>query len=268
MALLAYILLASLVVSLISLIGALLLVVQTKKIKKPLPYFVSFAAGAMLGVSFLDLLPEAFEKVENVFPLVLIGIAIFYVIERFFLGYHKHHVAVVHRRHSHKGAEHKMHALEHVKSYAWMNLIGDGIHNFLDGIVIATSFFVSAPLGFVVSLAVVLHEIPQELGDFSVLLYGGLSPIYALGFNLLSAITAIAGALVGYFFSRGIEGFAGFLLPIAVGGFLYIALVDLLPELRKEVAFSRTVSQTVAFLIGILAIYAVGFFSEAYLIAV
>lgn len=259
MALLAYILLAVIIVSLISLIGAITLVIKERQMRKFLPLLVSFSAGGMLGAAFLDLLPAAIEaQVPGTFPLVIAGIALFYILEKTFLWYHQHHVAIKHRGHRHrKRGEHRAHYQRHVQSYAYMNLIGDGIHNFLDGMIIATSFVVSVPLGIVVSLAVVLHEIPQELGDFSVLIFGGFKVGTALMFNMLSAVTAILGALVGYFFSTAVAGFTGMLLPFAVGGFLYIALVDLLPELRKRVAVERTISQILAFLIGIGLIWLV-----------
>ncbi|MEM4643702.1 MAG: ZIP family metal transporter, partial [Candidatus Bathyarchaeia archaeon] len=136
-------------------------------------------------------------------------------------------------------------------TFVYLNLIGDGIHNFLDGMIIAATFLISIELGFTTTLAVVLHEIPQEIGDFGVLIYGGLSRKKALMFNFISAITAIAGALLAYFLAdlRSVETF---LVPLAAGGFIYIASTDLLPELHKRSNPKDSIVQFIVFLIGLL----------------
>ena len=138
--------------------------------------------------------------------------------------------------------------------FAWLNLIGDGVHNFVDGMIIAAAYLASVPLGIAATFAVVLHEIPQELGDFGVLVFGGITRAKALFYNFLSALTAVLGAIVVYFFSPTLN-LSGFLVPFAAGGFIYIASADLLPELHKERNINRAVSQLIFFLLGVASIW-------------
>jgi len=133
-----------------------------------------------------------------------------------------------------------------------MNLVGDGIHNFIDGLVIAASFVFSIQIGITTTFAVIAHEIPQELGDFGVLVYGGFAKFKALFYNLLSALTAIFGALLGFFLFPLIDNLASFLVPFAAGGFIYIAGSDLIPELHKEANLKRSILSFIFFLVGIL----------------
>jgi len=251
---LVWILLSVIIVSLISLIGALTLVLHKNLMGKMLSFLVSFAAGAMLSTAFLNLLPEAAEMAGNgIFTTVLIGIVTFFALETFLNWFH------CHGGHCETGTKHKHHK-EHnrVEAFTLLNLAGDGIHNFIDGMIIATSFVVNIPLGIATSIAVIAHEIPQEIGDFSILVYGGLKPWRALFYNFLIQTTAIAGALVAYFFAAGVEGFSVFLLPFAAGGFIYIATADLLPELHHSTGnFQKAIMQLVSFLVGVLVIYGV-----------
>jgi zinc and cadmium transporter len=136
-----------------------------------------------------------------------------------------------------------------------MNLIGDGIHNFIDGLVIVVAFLTSTSLGFIVTITILFHEIPQEIADFSVLIYGGFKKTKALFFNFASALTAVAGAVVGFLISSGIEQFTTFLLPFAAGGFIYIAGSDLIPELRQKTELSSSVVQTVMIMFGIFLMW-------------
>ncbi|MBD3249438.1 hypothetical protein GF336_05315 [Candidatus Woesearchaeota archaeon] len=133
----------------------------------------------------------------------------------------------LHWHHCHKGKC-------DIHTFTYMNLIGDGVHNFIDGLIIAASFSVDISFGVITTIAVIAHEIPQEIGDFGVLVYGGFGRLKALAFNFLSAVTAIIGAVIGYLISGSVEGFVPFLLPFAAGGFIYIAASDLVPELHKE----------------------------------
>ena len=135
------------------------------------------------------------------------------------------------------------------------NLVGDGFHNFIDGMMIAASFLVSAKLGMVTTVAIILHEIPQELGDFGVLVYGGFSKRKALAFNFLSAAMAMIGAIVGYFIAHAVENFASIILPLTAGGFIYIATSDLIPELHKESSLKRATVAFLAFIMGIAFTY-------------
>lgn len=142
-----------------------------------------------------------------------------------------------------------------IHPFTYLNLIGDGFHNFLDGLVIAASFLVSIKLGLVTTAAVILHEIPQELGDFGVLVYGGFTKTKALLFNLLSALTAVVGAVAGFFISSTTANFSNFILPLTAGGFIYIASSDLIPELHKERDTKKSISAFLFFILGILLMW-------------
>lgn len=152
----------------------------------------------------------------------------------------------LHWRHCHEEGECKIHA------FTYLNLVGDGFHNFIDGMVIAASFLVSLKLGLVTTLAIVLHEIPQELGDFAVLVYGGFTKKKALLFNFASALMAVLGAVIGYLVTDLVKNFASFILPFTAGGFIYIATSDLIPELHKENDLKRSTAAFLAFLLGII----------------
>ncbi|HOJ16915.1 MAG TPA: ZIP family metal transporter, partial [Caldisericia bacterium] len=211
---------ASIVVSLISLIGILFLLVNEKTLNNILFILIGFATGGLLGGAFFHLLPEALEKSSNptlTFLYVILGFIIFFILERY-----------IHWRHCHKEGKCDVHVV------SYLSLMGDGIHNLIDGMIIATSFQVNISFGLITTLAIILHEIPQEIGDFGVLVYGGLSKLKALFYNFLSALTAIIGVFIGYFLTTSIENFSSVLLPIAAGGFIYIAASDLVPELHKE----------------------------------
>jgi zinc and cadmium transporter len=223
------------VISLISLVGVFTLFFKDAMLKKILLILVGFSAGALMGGAFFHLIPEAMALagIELVFVYVLTGFSSFFIIERF-LNWH----------HCHDG-KCSVHLFTH------MSLIGDSIHNFIDGLVVASSFIVSVPFGIVTSIAIISHEIPQELGDFGVLVFGGFNKVKALMFNFFTALTAVAGALIGFFFSSMLEGFNSFLLPFAAGGFIYISASDLVPELHKEKKLDKAIISFVFFLLGI-----------------
>jgi zinc and cadmium transporter len=260
MAILAYILASVIIVSMVSLVGVITLIVRPRLLERILFALVSFAAGAMLGAAFLDLLPEAVEHAEaagagheSVFVFVLVGMLVFFIMETFLYWYHCHGDKC--ERHSlTQGKSHKNHT--HVKMpFTYLNLVGDGVHNFLDGVIIATSYLVSVPLGMVTTLAVIFHEIPQEIGDFGILVYGGFSRMRALMYNFLSAATAIVGAVLAYYFATTVEHFTEWLVPFAAGGFIYIACVDLLPELHRTPQFKKALAQLAFFMLGIGVIW-------------
>lgn len=242
---LAYILISVFIVSLVSFVGIFALQLRPKMLDKILFGLVSFAAGALLGAAFLDLLPAALAANGGpVFVYALSGIVVFYMIETFLYWYHCHY-----------GHHHHHHAHQRVHPFAWLNLIGDGVHNFVDGMIIAAAYLANIPLGIATSVAVFLHEIPQELGDFGILVFGGLSRGRALFFNFLSALTAVVGALAVYYFSTTFQNISAVLVPFAAGGFIYIASADLLPELHKERNVNRAITQLFFFLLGIAVIW-------------
>lgn len=210
-----------LIVSALSVIGLFTLSLKQKVLDSAVFVLVSLAVGALLGDTFLHLLPEAFESATNPLSIslaVLGGILAFFLLEKF-LHWHHHH-----------GLEAQEPA---VHPMGKMILISDGVHNFLDGLIIAASYFVSIEVGIATTVAVILHEIPQEIGDFGVLVHAGYSKAKALWLNFFSAILAIVGVVLGLLLGSATESFAAFLVPIAAGGFIYIAMSDLIPELHK-----------------------------------
>lgn len=251
MSTLAYVLGAVILVSFLSLIGVVSLAVSKKRLQNIVFGLVSFAAGSLLSAAFLDLIPEALERAtsETVFFSVIAGIAVFFVLETFLYWYHSHEHE---HAHPHKHLRHRK-----KKPMAYLNLIGDGVHNFLDGVIIATSFLASVPIGIVASLAIVFHEIPQEIGDFGILVYSGFTRARALLFNFLSALTAVVGALIAYYLGTIVQRVVEWLLPFAAGGFVYIATVDLLPELRKTLRLKRSFTQLGFFALGIFVMWVV-----------
>lgn len=234
MPILGYIIAATLTVSLISLIGILFIGLRGNTLSRFLEHFVSFAVGGLLGGAFFHLLPEAMSSYNPaIFTYVLLGIILFFLIEK-----------GLHWRHCHKGQC-------DVHAFTSLTLIGDGVHNFIDGMIIAASFMTDLHLGVVTTIAVAVHEIPQEIGDFGILVYGGVSKTKALLYNFLSALTAIAGAMFAYFSFGHIHGLKEFLIPWTAGGFIYIALVDLIPELHKERKAGKLSLQLVTVSIGL-----------------
>ena len=233
---LVWILLSTFLVSLISLIGIFTLTINDKLLQKIIFSLIGFSAGALIGGAFLHLLPEALKgtKSTTVFYYLILGIVLFFLLERY-----------VHWRHCHeKGCD--------IHAFTYLNLVGDGLHNFIDGMVIAAGFIVSFKLGVVTTLAIILHEIPQELGDFGVLIFGGFTKQKALVYNFLTALTAMLGALAGYFIIDFSRGFSNFIMPLTAGGFIYIATSDLIPQIHKETDLRRSSLAFFAFLLGIV----------------
>ena len=237
------ILIAVTIVSLISIIG-LFFFFRQNMVKKLLFFLVSFAAGTMLGAAFLDLLPEIIKDgfKESIPVFILIGIISFFILEKF-----------LHWHHHHAHGEH-----EEVHTFTYLNLLGDGIHNFIDGAVIAISFLHSTSLGIATTIAIIAHEIPQEIADFSVLIYGGFSKAKALVFNFLTALTAVIGGLVAYFYSTFLQDSQTYLVAFAIGGFVYIAGTDLIPELHKEKELKKSFIQLIMLALGIVLIWSSG----------
>ena len=225
-------------VSILSLIGVFSLSLNPDRLRKILLLLVSFAVGGLFGDAFIHLLPQSFEKLGfNLANSLFIvgGILFFFVLEKF-----------VRWRHCHIPTSE-----EHPHPVGTMNLIGDGVHNLIDGMLIGASYCVSVPIGIATTLAVILHEIPQEIGDFGVLVHGGLSVKKALGFNFLSALFAIVGALVSLLIGPHSADYSFSLLPIAAGGFIYIAGSDLIPELQHEVKLSNSILQFSSIILGV-----------------
>ncbi len=217
-----------------------------------LPGLVSFAIGALLGAAFLGLMPHALESpvqvnAHNIGATILVGLLIFFMLEKMVIWRHCH---------SDHCEAHSLN-LEHFqeKAAANMILIGDGIHNLVDGVLIAAAFLTDIHLGIVTSLAIIAHEIPQEVGDFAILLNGGFSRAKALVFNTLASLTMLVGALVAYFFLQETIAVVPYVLAIAAASFIYIAVADLIPGLHRRTELSATVQQFVLIITGVLVIY-------------
>lgn len=224
MQLLGYILFFTFLGSIVSLLGGIVLLFKRDLTLKISHLLISFAAGTLLGTAFFDLLPEAFEynRESNIFFWTLAGLLIFFVFERFVHWFHYH------------SEEEEIHKAEKIEPAVPLIILGDTLHNFIDGVVIAATFLVSVPIGVLTAFAVAAHEIPQEIGDFAILLNKGLSRKRVLLINFLSALAAIAGALLMFFLRDRVEEILPIILAITAGFFIYIASSDLIPEIHHE----------------------------------
>ncbi|MFA6194476.1 MAG: ZIP family metal transporter [Patescibacteria group bacterium] len=243
MTLYLYIFGSVLLISFLSLFGVFFLSFSPRFMEKLTLFLVSLSAGTLLGDSFLHLLPEA--AADNGASLrmwlwLIIGLVSFFVLEK-----------VVHWRHCHIQT-----CPTHPHHLGIMNLVGDCLHNFFDGVIIAGSFLVSIPLGLTTLIAVVAHEIPQEIGDFGVLLYAGYSRRRALFLNFVTALTAVFGAVVAVVLGARINNFSDLIIPFTAGGFIYIATADLIPELKKETAIHKSLYQLISIIAGVLIMLA------------
>lgn len=229
----------SAVVSLISLLGIISLLFKETVLNKILLFLISFSAGALIGGAFLHLIPEAAEKSSHsqVYLFVIVGFVLFFIMEHY-----------LHWRHCHKEKC-------DIHHFTYLNLIGDGIHNFVDGLIIGSAFIVNIHFGLATSFAIIMHEIPQELGDFGVLIYGGFNKQKALFYNFLSALTAVAGTVIGYLLAGRSDAFLRFLMPAAAGGFIYIASCDLIPELHKQKDIKKATLSLAVFILGVAFMY-------------
>ena len=237
-----YTLVSVVIVSLLSMVGLLIISVREEDLARMLSMLVSFSVGGLFGDTFVHLIPEAAEGGSfgvDVSLWILVGIMVSFVVERFLQWRHCHIPT----------------SEEHPHSFAYMNLFGDAVHNFIDGLIIGGSYLANMQLGIATTLAVVFHEIPQEIGDFAVLIYGGFSKSRALFLNFSTALVAILGAIVALSLGSLLEGFVPFLVPFAAGSFIYIAGSDLIPELRKEEpGLVKSSLQLTAIVLGVLVL--------------
>ncbi|MFC1651805.1 ZIP family metal transporter [Patescibacteria group bacterium] len=227
-------------ISLFSLIGMVTLSIKDKILRKILLMLVGLSAGGLIGGAFFHLLPEALEselKPLTIFAITIGGFLLFFLLEKFLFW-----------RHCHKGKC-------DVHTFTYLNLIGDSVHNFIDGLIIVAAFSVDIRLGLVTTLAIALHEIPQEIGDFGVLVYGGFSKVKALIYNFFAALMVVAGVIVGYLIGETIQLSVPFLLSFAAGGFIYIAATDLIPEIRLEKKLGKSLLSFGVFLLGVLLMF-------------
>lgn len=241
MSILSYTFLSILAISMASLAGVVILSIHKTFLQKALIYLVSFAIGALFANVFLHLLPEAIETSTNIrrtMGFVLMGILITFIIEKFIHWHHCHNLNC-----------------KHVEPLGMMMLIGDGVHNITDGILIAATYLVDIELGIATTIAVILHEIPQEIGDFAVLMHSGYTRGQALLWNFISALTAFIGAGAVFVLADHVSNIEQILLPLTAGNFLYIAGSDLIPELHKESRVKNAIGQLLAMIAGIALMY-------------
>ena len=224
-------------VSILSLSGAVILMGREALVRRSLIFLIAFAAGALLGDAFLHILPEVAESPAG-FDLgtsigILSGVVAFFILEK-----------ILHWHHAHIPHEEVLHPV------AVTNLIGDGLHNFIDGAIIAGAFLASKELGIATAIAVALHEIPQELGDFGILVHAGMKPRRALALNFVSGLASVAGAIF-VLLTAGVGSIEDLLLPFTAGAFVYIASTDLIPELHKEPKMKQSLVQLSGLVTGI-----------------
>ncbi len=229
--------LASFLISSLSFLGLILIFVNQKLIKRLTPLLVSFAIGSLLGDAFIHLIPESFTSLSLGYSsswLILLGILLFFILEKFLLWHHCHEIDC------HQDSKH----------IVTLSLAGDTVHNFIDGALIAASFNINHLVGVTTTLAVILHEIPQEIGDFGILVHHGISIKKAVFYNFISSLASLLGVFLVYFLNLN---FSFALIPVTAGGFIYLAIADLMPELhRHQPKFSQSLLQLIFITLGII----------------
>lgn len=240
---LTWIIIVTLLNGFLAFAGTLFLFLSKKNLDKILIYLVAFAAGALLGGALFHFIPESLEQLSlfKMISITLAGFIIFFLLEKFLHWHHCHDDKCEH-------------------PYTYLLLYGDGIHNFIDGLIIASSFIISIPFGIITSFLIIIHELPQEISDFGVLIYGGFTKGKALFYNFLSQLTSVLGGVAGYFFLP-LKDQAIFLLPIAAGGFLYIAVSDLIPEIFKEKNMKKLLINLLIIILGLILLYSAKLFA-------
>ena len=245
MSTLAWIIIVSLVGGILSVTAAALFALNARA--QYLGGLVSYAIGALLGAVFLDILPEAFKQTQDIAKVsgtVLLGILLFFTLEKILIWRHCHH------EHCEAHEPHEQTDHDHGRS-GMMVIVGDAFHNFIDGIIIAAAFMVDTHLGIVTSLAIIVHEIPQEVGDFAVLLNSGYSKLRTFQLNLISSFATLVGGVLGYVALQYMQSLVPYLLALAAASLIYIAVADLIPGLLKRTHLRDTVQQVVLILLGV-----------------
>jgi len=218
-----------------------------KRLSKWLAVIVAFSSGALLGGAFFHLLPESVESGGPTFLIALVGILFFFLLDSFIWLYHCHGGHILHND------KHEAHCP--VKPVGTLNLVGDAIHNITDGVIVASAFLVSIPLGIATTIAVALHEIPQEVSDFGILLHSGYSQKKALRLNFLVALTILVGIIATFVAVDFVEALTLYTVPFAAGGFIYIACSNLLPEIKEEPSFGKRLLQLIVLIFGVALLY-------------
>lgn len=239
-----WIMIGGVLMSAIALVGSVTLILSEATLKKVLLPLVALAAGTLLGGALFHMIPEAVDELGNrlsIYIWTLVGFSVFFALEQFLHWHHCHNVPCEHRH----------------QPLTYLILIADGLHNFIGGLAVAGAFIIDVRVGITTWLAAAVHEVPQELGDFGILIHGGWGKGRALLFNFISALTFLVGGLVTYAASLTFD--VTFLLPFAAGNFIYIAAADLIPEIKHEESLARNSLHFLSFLIGLVLLLAVRF---------
>ena len=243
-----------LIVSLASLVGIAAFSLQEERLRRILYILVGLAAGALIGDAAIHLIPEALSEIEDARTfsfLLILGIVVFFILEKYLRWHHAHHG--LEEEHESEEVDH------HPRHLAPLVLFADGVHNMVDGAVIAASYLVSFPVGVATTIAVFLHEIPQEVADYALLTHSGLSRGKALFFNFLSALIAFLGVILVLMFSNVVDSIGPLAAAFTAGAFIYIAATDLIPELHKTKDPKRSATELSAFVVGIVLMFALSF---------
>ena len=252
---LTWIIVASLFGGVLSVVAAALFALNTRA--HWIGALVSYAIGALLGAVFLDILPEAIgmaPSVASVSATVLFGILLFFTLEKVLIWRHCHH------DHCEAHEPHEDEAHDHGRS-GTMVIVGDTFHNFVDGIIIAAAFMVDTQLGIVTALAIIAHEIPQEVGDFAILLHSGYSKLRAFQLNLISSLATLIGGALAYFTLQDLQAWTPYILALAAASMIYVAVADLIPGLHKRTRMRDTVQQVSLIALGVATVGLVGYFA-------
>jgi zinc and cadmium transporter len=242
---------ATLAVSALSLIGIVTISLSSRTLHRILMIIVAYSAGTILGAAIFDLLPEAIELVDEslVYPIIAFGFVFFLLLERLLYWYHGHgHMHEIEERV--RGAP--------TKNFGYLNLIGDFIHNFIDGMIIAAGFINSFGTGIATAIAVAFHELPQEMGDYGILVYAGIERKRALILNIAAALSIVVGGIFGSIFLGLAESLGGWMVAFSAGAFIFLSASELIPEMHKEKDRSKNLIQVVILLLGMLTIYGLG----------
>ena len=245
---------ATFLISLLSLVGIFTLSLTENQLHRILNLLIAYSAGTILGASLFDLMPEAVELVEEhlVFPLIAFGFVVFLFLERGLYWYHGH-------GHSHELSGHEHENAGQTKGFAYLNLIGDFVHNFIDGMIIAASFINGVTVGVASSIAVAFHELPQEMGDYGILVYAGLDQKKALWYNFAAALSIVVGGVFGSFFISMVEELSGWMVAFSAGAFLFLSASELIPEIHDDNDWKKSLLHVIILVLGMFTIYSLGF---------
>jgi zinc and cadmium transporter len=247
-----YTLAATILISLLSLVGIFTISLSETRLHSILNFLIAYSAGTILGASLFDLMPEAVELVDEhvVFLIIAFGFVFFMFLERGLYWYHGH-------GHKHEFPTHESNE-DMTKSFAYLNVIGDFVHNFIDGMIIAASFINSFTVGVATSIAVAFHELPQEMGDYGILVYAGIERRKAFIYNFAAAFSIVLGGIFGIFFIGLVEELSGWMIAFSAGAFLFLSASELIPEINDENNWKKSIIQIFIILIGMLTIFLLG----------